>query len=73
MMLKDDFNYFSEQIKNIKTIDIAKLVGVSRNMAEKYKKFSNYPTLDKAVLIEDEFNIPARTWVDIRKFKENNK
>jgi transcriptional regulator with XRE-family HTH domain len=72
-MLKDDFNYFSEQIKNIKTIDIAKLVGVSRNMAEKYKKFSNYPTLDKAVLIEDEFNIPARTWVDIRKFKENNK
>ena len=66
MMLKDDFDYFSEQIKNIKTIDIAKLVGVSRNMAEKYKKFSNYPTLDKAVLIEDEFNIPARTWVDIR-------
>ena len=73
MMLKDDFDYFSEQIKNIKTIDIANLVGVSRNMAEKYKKFSNYPTLDKAVLIEDKFNIPARTWVDIRKFKENTK
>ena len=73
MMLKDDFDYFSEQIKNIKTIDIANLVRVSRNMAEKYKKFSNYPTLDKAVLIEDKFNIPARTWVDIRKFKENTK
>ena len=73
MMLKDDFDYFSKQIKNIKTIDIANLVGVSRNMAEKYKKFSNYPTLDKAVLIEDKFNIPARIWVDIRKFKENTK
>ena len=73
MMLKDDIDYFSEQIKNINTIDIANLVGISRNMAEKYKKFTNYPTLDKAVLIEDKFNIPARAWVDIRKSKENTK
>lgn len=73
MMLKDDIDYFLEEIKNIKTMDIANLVGVSRNMAEKYKKFSNYPTLDKAVLIEDTFNIPARIWVDIRKLKEDTK
>jgi len=72
-MLKDDIDYFLEEIKNIKTMDIANLVGVSRNMAEKYKKFSNYPTLDKAVLIEDTFNIPARIWVDIRKLKEDTK
>ena len=73
MILKDDIDYFSKKIKNTNTIDIANLVGVSRNMAEKYKKFTNYPTLDKAVLIEDKFNIPDRAWVDIRKSIKSNK
>jgi predicted transcriptional regulator len=60
-------------IKNIRTIEIAKLVGVSRNMAEKYKNSSSLPPLDKAILIEDTFNIPARAWVDIKKFKNEQK
>jgi len=63
---------FSISINNIKTIELAKLVGVSRNMAEKYKNFKSYPPLDKAVKIEDTFGIPARAWVDLRKLKESN-
>lgn len=73
MMFKENIDYFKKQMKTIKAVDIAKLVGVSRNMAEKYKAFSSYPPLDKAVLIEDTFNIPARFWVDVRKQEEINK
>jgi len=69
----NDIDNFTEKLKDIKAVDIAKLVGVSRNMAEKYKAFSSYPRLDKAVLIEDTFNIPARFWVDVRKQRELNK
>jgi len=72
MMLNDDISYYKYRIKDIKTMEIAELVGVSRNMAEKYKNFTSYPPLDKAVLIEDNFDIPARVWVDIRKMKESN-
>jgi len=68
--MKTDINKFINSINNIKTIELANLVGVSRNMAEKYKNFKSYPPLDKAVKIEDTFGILARAWVDIRKSKE---
>jgi transcriptional regulator with XRE-family HTH domain len=68
--MEKDIEKFLKEIKNIRTIKLAEAVGVSRNMAEKYKNFSNYPSLDKAILIEDSFGIPARAWVDIRKYKE---
>jgi predicted transcriptional regulator len=68
--MKESINNFLETIQNIRTIELANAVGVSRNMAEKYKKFSSYPPLDKAVIIEDKFGIPPRIWVDIRKSKE---
>jgi len=69
--MKTDINTYLINITSIRTIELANLVGVSRNMAEKYKNFKSYPPLDKAVQIEDTFGIPARAWVDIRKSREN--
>jgi len=71
--METKINDFLISINNIRTIELAELVGVSRNMAEKYKNFKSYPPLDKAVKIEDKFNIPARAWVDIRKSIKNTK
>jgi len=70
--METNINDFLNSINNIRTIELANLVGVSRNMAEKYKNFSSYPPLDKAVLIEDTFGVPARAWVDIRKAIKGN-
>jgi len=71
--MKINLDETSILINNIKTIDLANLVGVGRNMAEKYKNSSNLPPLEKAILIEDTFGIPARSWVDLKKQKENIK
>jgi transcriptional regulator with XRE-family HTH domain len=64
---------YVELISKIKTEDIADLVLVDINMVQKYKRFTNLPRLDKAILIEDTFNIPARAWVELKKYKEDNK
>jgi len=71
--MKTNINGFIILIKNIKTIELANLAGVGRNMAEKYKNSSSLPPLDKAILFEDKFNIPPRAWVDIKKFKDAQK
>ncbi|MBL0703210.1 MAG: hypothetical protein JJV95_04435 [Sulfurospirillum sp.] len=60
---------YKKLISNIKTKDIASLVNVDINMAGKYKRFTNLPRLDKAILIEDTFGIPARAWVKLRDHK----
>ena len=65
-------NYF-EIIKNIPPLELAKIVSVTRDMAQKYKSGYSVPTLKKAVLIEDALGIPARTWVQVQELKENNK
>jgi len=62
-----------ENIKSISPVKLANIAGVSRDMAQKYKKGLNLPRLDKAFLIEDAFNIPARAWVDLKKFKDAQK
>jgi len=72
-LMKTNLDNFLTSINSIRTIELANLVGVSRNMAEKYKNFKSYPPLDKAVMIEDTFKIPARAWVDLRKMKNENK
>ncbi len=61
---------YKKLISNIKTKDIASLVNVDINMAGKYKRFTNLPRLDKAILIEDTFGIPARAWVELRDYKK---
>lgn len=71
--MKINLDEISILISNVRTIKLANFVGVSRNMAEKYKNFSSLPPLDKAILIEDEFGIPARAWVELKKNKEAEK
>jgi len=59
---------------NINVKDIIKIAGVSRDMAYKYLKGQNLPRLDKAILMEDKLNIPARYWVELKnkRDKHNN-
>lgn len=63
---------WKQKIKDLSSKDLAELVGVEINMAQKYKRFDNLPRLDSAILIEDKFEIPARAWVDLKKVKEEN-
>jgi len=71
MLSDDEIKHFSKLIKDTHGNTFAKIAGVSRDMAQKYKSFSSYPPLLKAIKIEDSLNIPARAWVDIRKSREN--
>ena len=59
-------------ISETKSQDIANLISVSINMVDKYKRFTHLPRLDKAIKIEDELGIPARAWVELKKYKEDN-
>jgi predicted transcriptional regulator len=67
MMSADEIKKFKQQIKDTHANTFAEIAQVSRDMAQKYKNFSSYPRLDKAVKIEDKIGIPARAWVDIRQ------
>lgn len=69
--MKTNILEMSLRISKIKAIDLANTAQVGRNMAEKYKKFQNVPSLPKAVLLEDKYNIPSRVWVDIKKYNES--
>jgi hypothetical protein len=40
-------------------------------MAHKYKSGENLPPLDKAVLLEEHFNIPPKYWVALKKRAES--
>ena len=71
MLLDNEIEYYSKLIKNTHGNTFAQIAGVSRDMAQKYKSFSSYPPLEKAIKIEDSLDIPARAWVDIRKSREN--
>ena len=73
MMSDYKIECFIKKIKDTHGNTFAEVAGITRDMAQKYKSFSSYPRLDKAIKIEDELDIPARAWVDIRKYKENKK
>jgi predicted transcriptional regulator len=70
MLSDDELKHYSKLIKETHGNVFAKVAGVTRDMAQKYKNFSSYPPLEKAIKIEDKLKIPARAWVDIRKLKE---
>lgn len=61
---------FIEQIAKIKAEELQKVVNVSLSTAHKYKSSLVLPSLEKAVLIEDKLQIPARAWVDMKNKKE---
>ncbi len=63
-------NEHFEEIKKLSPSMLVKLLGSERDVIQKYKASKILPPLDKAVLIEDTFNIPARTWVDLKKHRE---
>ena len=62
-----------EKIKDLSPSSLVNLLGSQRDVIQKYKSGYILPPLDKAILIEDEFGIPARAWVDLRKMKNENK
>lgn len=61
---------FIEKIAKVKAEELQKIVKVSLSTAHKYKSSLVLPSLEKAVLIEDKLNIPARTWIDMKNKKE---
>ena len=58
---------------NIKVRDIVKTIGVSRDMAYKYLNGKNLPRLDKAILMEEKLNIPARYWLELKNKRDRHK
>lgn len=67
----DDFNKaMLSKIENLNTEDLMRITGLKKSMIHKYKNGENLPPLDKAVLIEDAFDIPPRYWVLNRKHKK---
>lgn len=68
--MKNELINYINIINDIPSIDLAELVGVKINMAQKYKRFENLPRLDSAILIEETYQIPARVWVDLKKQKD---
>jgi len=61
---------FIEKIAEIKANELQKIANISLSTTHKYKSSLVLPSLEKAVLIEDELQIPARTWVDMKIKKE---
>jgi hypothetical protein len=59
------------KIDNLSPECIARAVGIQKPMAFKYKSGENLPPLEKAVILEDLFDIPARYWVLNREKKRN--
>jgi len=59
-------------ILNIPATDLAKTSGVTRDQAQKYKAGKSVPSLARAVLLEDTYNIPPRLWIQLKNHVENN-
>jgi len=63
-------NDIFENIQKIKVSQLVQVAKVTQDMAYKMKNSRALPSLEKAVLIEDELDIPARVWVDMKNKKE---
>lgn len=60
-----------DRISRLKAQEICAVTGVGTGMAHKYKSGENLPPLDKAVLLEEHFNIPPKYWVALKKRTES--
>ena len=69
--MDNELMQIEKTISNLKSKEIVNLLGIGINMAQKYKRFTSLPRLDGAVLMEDTFKIPARSWADIKKYKDS--
>lgn len=68
----DDFEtVMLDKISRLKVSEICNVAGVKTAMAHKYKSGENLPPLDKAVLLEEHFNIPPKYWVALKKRAES--
>lgn len=67
----DDFEtVMLDKISRLKVSEICEIAKVKSAMAHKYKSGENLPPLDKAVLLEEYFNIPPKYWVALKKRAE---
>lgn len=60
-------------LRNISTNDLSRVMNISPNMARKYKRepWKYDPPTTKAVDVELSFSIPVRFWKDIKSFISN--
>ena len=54
---------YYEIINKTKTQDIADIANIGINMAGKYKRGANLPTLETAIDFEEKLDIPVRAWL----------
>lgn len=59
-----------DKISRLKISEICDVANVKNAMAHKYKSGENLPPLDKAVLLDEHFNIPPKYWVVLKKKAE---
>lgn len=65
--MKKELNEIFINIKNIPVSEFVTELSITRDMAYKYKNGKSLPSLEKAILIEEKFNIPAFAWVELKK------
>ncbi len=56
-----------DKISRLKVSEICSITGIKSAMAHKYKSGESLPPLDKAVLLDEHFNIPPKYWVILNK------
>lgn len=56
-----------DKISRLKVSEICSITGIKPAMAHKYKSGESLPPLDKAVLLDEHFNIPPKYWVILNK------
>lgn len=56
-----------DKISRLKVSEICSIASIKSAMAHKYKSGESLPPLDKAVLLEEHFNIPPKYWVLLNK------
>lgn len=59
-----------ENLRNINTESLAKVMNISSNMARKYKRepWKYDPPTTKAVAVEESFGIPVFFWKNVKFF-----
>lgn len=63
-MKKEEFVKFNI-IFNLSPSLIVNAVGISGDMAQKYKSGNSLPPLDKALILKKEYKIPMELWVEL--------
>lgn len=63
-----------KKLRNINTSELARVMNVSPNMANKYKRepWKYDPPTSKALSVQKYFNIPVCFWQDIKSYIQEN-